>query len=122
MRAKPSLKPAKISGCIMAELIANQTVVTVVVTVVGMLLAAVGGYLVGINKRSKARLTIDECVARNEIRQAYEDHVVNKKKITAGRYDELERLFDAYLAMGWNGSGKKWIARIREEVPFLVVE
>lgn len=106
----------------MYELVANQIVITVVVTVVGMCLAAVSGYVVGVSKHSKARRTIDECVARNEIRQAFEDYVVNGKKLTASRYDELEKLFDAYLTMGWNGSGKKWIAEIREKVPFLIVD
>lgn len=106
----------------MVELVANQIVITTVATVIGMCLAAVGGYFVGINKHSKARRTIDECVARNEIRQAYEDYVVNGKTLTASRYDELEKLFDAYLTMGWNGSGKKWIAQLREKVPYLIVD
>lgn len=123
MPVKQSLSFAKkTSWCVMGELIANQIVITVIVTVVGMCLAAVSGYVVGINKHSKARKTIDECVARNEIRQAYEDYVVKGKKLTASRYDELERLFDAYLTMGWNGSGKKWIAEIREKIPYLIID
>ena len=84
------------------------------------------GFLVANAKRvsrfDKARIEIEKSLARQMIFEAYEDYVINGKKLTIARYEELLRIFDAYTALGGNGTAKKYMEEIKALKPYLVID
>lgn len=95
-------------------------------TVAGMAATGVLGFLVAhvkrLSKFERARIEIEKATARQMIFDAYEEYVVKGKKLTIARYDELLRIFDAYIALGGNGTAKKYIEAIKALRPYLVID
>lgn len=97
-----------------------------VTTLVAMAVTGVLGFLIArvkhLSKFEKARVEIEKAMARQMIFDAYEEYVVKGKKLTIARYDELLRIFDAYIALGGNGTAKKYIEEIKALRPYLVID
>lgn len=97
-----------------------------VTTLVAMAVTGVLGFLIArvkhLSKFEKARVEIEKAMARQMIFDAYEEYVVKGKKLTIARYDELLRIFDAYIALGGNGTAKKYIEEIKALQPYLVID
>lgn len=106
----------------MSETVIHQ----VVTTLVAMAVTGAVGFLVANAKRvsrfDKARIEIEKSLARQMIFEAYEDYVINGKKLTIARYEELLRIFDAYTALGGNGTAKKYMEEIKALKPYLVID
>ena len=106
----------------MSETVIHQ----VVTTLVAMAVTGAVGFLVANAKRvsrfDKARIEIEKALARQMIFEAYEDYVINGKKLTIARYEELLRIFDAYTALGGNGTAKKYMEEIKALKPYLVID
>lgn len=102
---------------------AGQQLIT---SIVGIIASGVIGFLVAkvthLSKFAKARVEIEKAMARQMIFDAYEDYVVKGKKLTIARYDELLRIFDAYTALGGNGTAKQYMEAIKALKPYLVVD
>lgn len=98
----------------------------VITTIVAMAVTGVMGFLIArvkhLSKFEKARVEIEKAMARQMIFDAYEDYVVKGKKLTIARYDELLRIFDAYTALGGNGTAKKYMEEIKALKPYLVID
>lgn len=105
---------------------ASIAVSQIVTTLAAMATTGILGFLVArvtsLTKREKARLEIDKAVARQMIFDAYEDYVINAEKLTISRHDELLRIFDAYTVLGGNGTAKKYMEKIKELQPYMVVD
>lgn len=86
--------------------------------------AGVAGFLIckltGLTKRERARLEIDKCTAREYIRNAYKEHVIEGHIITEKRREELDKAFNAYTTLGGNGTAKQYMEAIRE-IPITLV-
>lgn len=97
-----------------------------VTTLVAMAVTGVLGFLIArvkhLSKFEQARVEIEKAMARQMIFDAYEDYVVKGKKLTIARYDELLRIFDAYTALGGNGTAKQYMEAIKALKPYLVVD
>lgn len=106
----------------MIEIALNQ----VVITVVGMVLTGVIGFLVGIakqhSKREQARIEIEKAMARQMIFDAYEKYILNHEHMTIARYEELLKTYEAYTVLGGNGTAKRYMTEIIELKPYLVTE
>lgn len=97
-----------------------------ITTIIAMVVTGVMGFLIArvkhLSKFEKARVEIEKAMARQMIFDAYEDYVVKDKKLTIARYDELLRIFDAYTALGGNGTAKKYMEEIKALKPYLVID
>lgn len=97
-----------------------------ITTLVAMAVTGVLGFLIArvkhLSKFEQARIEIEKAMARQMIFDAYEDYVVLGKKLTIARYDELLRIFDAYTALGGNGTAKKYMEEIKALHPYLVID
>lgn len=97
-----------------------------ITTIVGMAVTGVLGFLVAriksLSKFDKARIEIEKAMARQMIFEAYEKYVIRHEKLTIARYDELLRIFDAYTALGGNGTAKKYMEEIKALRPYLVID
>lgn len=97
-----------------------------ITTIVGMAVTGVLGFpiarLKNLSKFERARIEIEKAMARQMIFDAYEDYVVKGKHLTIARYEELLRIFDAYTALGGNGTAKKYMEEIKALKPYLVID
>lgn len=97
-----------------------------ITTIVGMAVTGVLGFLIArikhLTKFDRARIEIEKAMARQMIFEAYEKYVIRHEKLTIARYDELLRIFDAYTALGGNGTAKKYMEEIKALRPYLVID
>ena len=104
------------------EIFTQQIALTITTSV----LTGVIGYLVAtLRKRTKiekAMFKIARSNARREIVDAYEEYVVQKRKMTVERYNELSETYEAYLELGGNGTAKRLMQEINEIKPWIVLD
>lgn len=97
-----------------------------ITTIVAMAVTGVLGFLIArvkhLSKFEQARVEIEKAMAREMIFEAYEKYVIRGEKLTIARYDELLRIFEAYTALGGNGTAKKYMEEIKAMRPYLVID
>lgn len=106
----------------MVEIAVNQ----VVLTIVGMAVTSVIGFLVGLltkhSKREKARIIIDKASARAHIKTAYRRYILEDEHMTIAAYEELLEEYEAYRILGGNGTAKSYMQEIEAKKPYLVTD
>lgn len=104
----------------LAEVLADNIISTIITAFAG----ALAGYLIArlkhIGKREKARITIEKATARRLIFEAYEDHVIQKKRLTVDRKREITETFEAYKTLGGNGTAQDYFDKIEGITPYMV--
>lgn len=92
----------------------------------GMATTGLLGFTLGLLKqhgrRERARIEIEKATAREMVFAAYEDYVVRGRHLTIARHDELLRVFEAYTALGGNGTAKRCMDEIEALRPYLVID
>ena len=93
-------------------------------TIVTAAASAIAGFLIGkisrFSKRERAITEITKCNARNDIRLYYERYVVGEEHMSEARYTEILREFEAYQALGGNGTAKAYMEEIKKIRPWLL--
>lgn len=106
----------------MVEIAINQAVVTLA----GMTVTGVLGFLLARLKQhgkvERARIEIEKAMARQMIFDAYEKYVIRGEHMTIARYEELLRVYEAYQALGGNGTAKAYMKEIIAKKPYLVTD
>ena len=98
-------------------------------TILGWVLAPVCSALVGaviaqarqLGSSQRAMQEGLKALLRQQLVNAYRDYVIDGKPLTVERKHELTEQYQAYTAIGGNGTGKAMYERICE-VPLTVVE
>lgn len=98
----------------------------VITAVISISVGGVIGFLVGLLKRltkqERARVAIEKALARDYIKDAYQKYVVEGHKMTIAAYDELMEVYEAYVALGGNGTAKALMAELIKLKPYLVID
>lgn len=88
--------------------------------------AGVAGFFIAkvthLTKKERARLEIDKCTAREYVRNAYREHVIDGHAITEKRWEEIEKAFNAYTALGGNGTAAQYMSKLREIPVTMITE
>lgn len=66
--------------------------------------------------------TILKALARDYIKDAYQKYVIEGHKMTIAAYEELLEVYEAYKAMGGNGTAKAYMKELMALKPYLVTE
>lgn len=70
----------------------------------------------------KATCEILNALARQMIIDAYEKYIIHGEHLTIARYEELLRVYDAYKALGGNGTAEVYMKEVTAKKPYLVLE
>lgn len=97
----------------------EQSITTLVAMAVTGVLCFLIARVKHLSKFEQARVEIEKALARQMIFDVYEEYIVKGKKLTIASYDELLRIFDAYTALGGNGTAKKYMEEIKALHPYL---
>lgn len=121
----------------MTEAINELIITQLIVSVVGFVIATVGGVVAGFfagkykeRKQAKkerdeideARIKIEKATARRLIFEAYEDHFIQQKHLTVDRKREITETFEAYSLLGGNGTAKEYYTTLMEIPTYLVTD
>lgn len=86
----------------------------------------VAGYLAAAMRRrtkeERATAKVIKALARKEIMDAYELYVAQGRHMTVERLDQLTEVFEAYTALGGNGSAKRMYEQTRATAPWVVTD
>ncbi len=106
----------------MEEIAISQSVATVVGMAVTGALGFFAARIKQHGKVERARIEIEKATAREMIFDAYERYIVRGERMTIARYEELLRVYEAYRALGGNGTAKAYMEEIIAKRPYLVIE
>lgn len=70
----------------------------------------------------RATREITKALGRWLIFEAYEKYIISNEKLSIARYEEICRTFDAYKALGGNGTAKAYMEEITARRPYLVTD
>lgn len=70
----------------------------------------------------KARIIIEKASARAHIKAAYRRFIIDQEHMTIASYEELAEEYEAYRALGGNGTAKAYMEEIMALKPYLVTE
>lgn len=73
-------------------------------------------------KEAEASLDLIKCIARIYLVEFYDRFVVNNEPMSLERWEEVDKLYKAYKALGGNGTGDKLYAKLAAKVPYIVNE
>lgn len=65
---------------------------------------------------------IMKALARQMIIDAYEKYIIHGEHLTIARYEELLRVYEAYKALGGNGTAEAYMREIIARKPYLVTD
>lgn len=82
--------------------IASQVISIIVAAACGWL----GARVTALRKRDEALYTGMKVLLRSSLNDAYEHYVVEQKPLTLERKREIDEAWDAYSALGGNGTGR----------------
>lgn len=63
-----------------------------------------------------------KALARQMIIDAYEKYIIHGEHLTIARYEELLRVYEAYKALGGNGTAEAYMREIIARKPYLVTD
>lgn len=63
-----------------------------------------------------------KALARQMILDAYEKYIIHGEHLTIARYEELLRVYEAYKALGGNGTAEAYMREIIARKPYLVTD
>lgn len=96
------------------------------VPLVPSVLTGIVGYLTAVLRRrtdeDRATAQIIKALGRKEIMSAYRLHVVEKRKLTVERFDQITEIFEAYTTLGGNGTAKRMYEEIKAKRPWIVTD
>jgi len=100
--------------------------VSVLVFIITGALGALGGFVVAtytkFSKQVRAAFKLAKAQGRKEIVDAYQAFVVEGHKMTVERHRELAETYEAYTALGGNGTAKRLWAELGEIDPWIVTD
>lgn len=103
----------------------NTILTSVIIFICTGALGALGGFVVTtycrFARQVRALFQLTKAHARREITDAYQAHVVERKKLTTERHRELTEAFEAYTELGGNGTTKRLWEELEELRPWLVI-
>lgn len=89
-------------------------------------LGALGGFVAAtytkFARQVRAALKLAKAQGRREIVDAYQLYVVEGRKMTIERHRELAETYEAYTALGGNGTAKRLWAELGEIDPWIVTD
>lgn len=100
----------------------NSIVAYVATTLLGAAIGFIISRAKSLNKRERARITIEKATARRLLFEAYDDYVIQKKHLTVDRFREITETYDAYVVLKGNGTAKKYYQEIEKINPYLVTD
>lgn len=100
----------------------NQAILTLVAAIAS---AAFGAALATLKKRTaqdRAMSQIMKAIGRKEIMDDYQSYIVDGKHLTVERYEQLTEIYEAYAALGGNGTAKRMYEEITAKRPWVVTD
>ena len=89
-------------------------------------LGALGGFVAAtytkFSKQVRAALKLVKAQGRKEIVDAYQAFVMEGRHMTVERHRELAETYEAYTALGGNGTAKRLWAELGEIDPWIVTD
>ncbi len=89
-------------------------------------LGALGGFVMAtytkFAKQVRAAFKLAQAQGRKEIVDAYQAFVVEGRHMTVERHRELAETYEAYTALGGNGTAKRLWAELGEIDPWIVTD
>lgn len=101
---------------------AQQVIMTILCAAAS---AAFGAALATLKKRTaqdKAMGQILKAIGRKEIMDAYQAYIIEGHKMTVERYEQLTEIYEAYAALGGNGTAKRMYEEITAKRPWVVTD
>lgn len=110
----------------METLIITEAIYQVAMTVVCASASALVGWLLAMAKKQRAEekaiSQIIRALARREIMDAYQAHVVEGRKLSVERCEQLVEIYDAYRALSGNGTVERMFKEIMAKRPWVVTD
>lgn len=100
-------------------MVVNQIILTVIAALASM---GVGALAASLKKRTKQDIAagnILKAIGRKEIVDAYQTFVVEGRRITVERFSEVNEIYEAYKALGGNGTAKRMYEEIAAKRPWI---
>ena len=89
-------------------------------------LGALGGFVMAtytkFSKQVRAAFKLTKAQGRKEIVDAYQAFVVEGRHMTVERHRELAETYEAYTALGGNGTAKRLWAELQQIDPWIVTD